>query len=57
MLIYSGAKLGDINFVYLEVASIVVANEHGRPLEVYNAASLGNKNIWSRLEILSTDQI
>lgn len=41
--IYARPKLGKMNFVYLEVAAIVVANEYRRPLGHYNGAARGNK--------------
>lgn len=45
--IYASAILGDMNFVYPEVASIVVANEHGRRIAVYNSAARGRKFVCS----------
>lgn len=45
--IYAGAKFGDLNFVYPEVASIVIANEHRPPLAVYNGNACRNKFVCS----------
>lgn len=53
MRIYAETKLCDLNFVYPEVASIVIANEHRRPLAVYNSNARGNKIVCNRHEILS----
>lgn len=43
MRINAGAKLGDPHYVNPEAASIVIANQHIRPLAVYNGYSRGNK--------------
>jgi hypothetical protein len=55
--IIAGAKLGDEHYVFPELANIVVANQHGRPLAVYNGAARGNKFVTSGREIFSTDPV
>lgn len=54
MRVNAGAKFEDLSYLYLEVAAIVIANQHRRRLLVYNGFSRGNKATCSIRKLLST---
>lgn len=57
MRICAGAKLNDPKYVYPEVASIVIANEHRRALKVYNYSARGDKFICSGRKVFLFESV
>lgn len=57
MRILAWPKLSDANFLFSEVETIVLANEHGRPIAMFNGSVRWNKFIYCGREVFSSDRV